>query len=606
MIGFSNSQGLVGRQDEMTRTEPSRQPLRVRAERIWHDWKVPIQAATYLLVSWTLLVIWLSSIYFSDLRAEVAREKAETLRVVAVHRRVIIRELKRMESDLRYLSQHAMLKNQVDGSQEYEDLAEDYAGFLREIGVYSQIRLLGYGGRELLRVSWNGESTTIATGDRREDREDRYHAKRVLALEPGQVHFSAFDLDVEDGKTGGPRRPIIRIAMPIANRKGKKSSVLGLSYIGGDLLDRLSVLGQQSPGRTMLLSEDGYYLNGTGDSRERGFMFGQSGLRFDLEHPAAWKRMKQDSSGQFETEAGLLTFDTVRLPCSDCEDGRAMRIVSLVTGADTHLRIAAVYHRLVWIGLAGTFFLFIGSYQLAHTRQIKRDHLRSMANSQRRLRTLSAQVLAAQEQERKRIARDLHDEIGQVGTAIHLHLQRALDAGDGEKKDQLIRRADEGIEVLIRWTHDMAARIRPSILDDLGLEEAVLALAQRFKDASGIEITVDISVGDRNISGSVREQTYRIVQEALTNVAKHSRAKKAVLRIEATDEMLELEVSDDGIGFDTGETEADRLGILGIYERAALVGGHATLTSRRDRGTRINVTLPIEGKTARPSDESKG
>ncbi len=218
--------------------------------------------------------------------------------------------------------------------------------------------------------------------------------------------------------------------------------------------------------------------------------------------------------------------------------------------------------------------------------------------AQKQLRRLSASIMAGQEKERAAIARELHDELGQVLTALRMDsvwISRRLEAADpaaAERARDMCRLIDKNIEDV----RGMAIRLRPGVLDDLGLVDALEWFTADFEKRTNITCVFEHS-RIPVISESIATAAYRIAQEALTNVARHARANRAEVELVAHDRQLQLTVVDDGAGFETENlSESDGLGVAGMKERANLVGGDLEVRAAPGEGTRIRlrVTFPDE------------
>jgi signal transduction histidine kinase len=210
-----------------------------------------------------------------------------------------------------------------------------------------------------------------------------------------------------------------------------------------------------------------------------------------------------------------------------------------------------------------------------------------------RLQGLSRRLLEVQEQERRHLARELHDEIGQVLTCLKLSLQMGthLDAGDvharlGETREQ--------IRDLTARVRDLSLRLRPTMLDDLGLLPALLWHFERYTAQTQVQVRFEHHGLDRRFPQEVETAAYRIVQEALTNVARHARTDEARVRIWHDHELLSLQVEDAGVGFDTEHylSNGASSGLSGMHERAQLLGGRLTIESTRGAGTCVMAELP--------------
>jgi len=212
--------------------------------------------------------------------------------------------------------------------------------------------------------------------------------------------------------------------------------------------------------------------------------------------------------------------------------------------------------------------------------------------SQRVARDTVRRVVEAQESERRRLALELHDETGQALTSILLGI-KAIRAADG---DEAAQRAEADVRALVvqalQDVRALAVELRPSALDDFGLVPALRRLAETFGERSGIETVVETSV-DRRLPTEIETTLYRVVQEALTNIVKHSGAEHVSIVVSSTDSSIAVTIDDDGAGFDPQDVRPDALGLVGMRERLALVGGTLTLESSVDGGTTVAARAPI-------------
>jgi PAS domain S-box-containing protein len=211
-----------------------------------------------------------------------------------------------------------------------------------------------------------------------------------------------------------------------------------------------------------------------------------------------------------------------------------------------------------------------------------------------RLRALAHRLLEVQEQERRHLARELHDEVGQLLTGLKLNLEvcgrvpAAALPGRLEAARSLVR--DLSAQV-----RDLSLRLRPTMLDDLGLVPALAWQLERYTAQTGVRVAFEHhGVGGR-FPAEVETAAYRIVQEGLTNVARHADIGEAVVRLWADGSVLGVQVEDQGAGFDPDAALADGTsgGLSGMLERATLLGGHFEVTSRPGAGTRLAVELPL-------------
>lgn len=216
---------------------------------------------------------------------------------------------------------------------------------------------------------------------------------------------------------------------------------------------------------------------------------------------------------------------------------------------------------------------------------------------------LIEQVMTAQDEERRRIARELHDETGQSLTALLVGLRTIEECRTVTQAAELAQLLRRTVAQTLDEVGRLSRGLHPSVLDDVGLAAAVARQVQEFADRHGIAVDVRIEGFDgKPLPPLLQTTVYRVLQEALTNVAKHARARSVDVRLVRDRSEVELRVQDDGVGLDPTERAAApagdrrRLGLQGIRERAALLGGSVDVTSRRGAGTTITVHLPVRGR----------
>lgn len=201
----------------------------------------------------------------------------------------------------------------------------------------------------------------------------------------------------------------------------------------------------------------------------------------------------------------------------------------------------------------------------------------------------AAHALVAQEGERQRIARELHDEIGQSLTVALLGLKRVLDRAPAGLKEDL-RAAQDVVRGSLDEVRQVAHRLRPGVLEDLGLHSALVSLTTEFERSSGIEVERVIESELPELSNEVELVLYRVAQECLTNVARHSKATRASLTLSCSQRELTLQISDNGIGGDFAESA----GIRGMRERAMLIGARLAISAPPEGGTEVRLTVPLD------------
>lgn len=230
---------------------------------------------------------------------------------------------------------------------------------------------------------------------------------------------------------------------------------------------------------------------------------------------------------------------------------------------------------------------------------------RELQRSGRELRRLSASMVDAREDERRRIARELHDELGQRLTALKMELSsldtQALPAARGERLTAMLEMVDDTVAAVRR----IATELRPLMLDDLGLNAAIDWLAHGWAVRMGIKVKLQLGRSDPDISAAASIAVYRMVQEALTNVARHANASEVRIQIRRSGAMVLLTVQDNGTGFTEGSMYREGShGLMGIRERAYMLGGTLEIGNARGGGGRLTVHLPLRqaDDSAQPPD----
>jgi signal transduction histidine kinase len=213
------------------------------------------------------------------------------------------------------------------------------------------------------------------------------------------------------------------------------------------------------------------------------------------------------------------------------------------------------------------------------SRRVQRDALR--------------RVVAGQELERQRLARELHDETGQALTSILLGLKAVEEAPTIEKVRAGANELRELVVATLQDVRRLAVELRPKALDDFGLAAALERLTQTFSEATGIEVQLEAALGEERLPGEVETTLYRIVQEALTNIVKHARARKVSILLTRRGGAAAAVIEDDGGGFDPAAVRHDGLGLLGMSERVALLEGKLTVESSPEAGTTLVAEVPL-------------
>ncbi len=213
--------------------------------------------------------------------------------------------------------------------------------------------------------------------------------------------------------------------------------------------------------------------------------------------------------------------------------------------------------------------------------------------SRRVARDALRRVVEGQELERRRLARELHDETGQALTSILLGLRAVEDAGGPDEVGDALGNLRQLVVATLQDVRRLAVQLRPKALDDFGLTAALERLTQTFAEASGVRVDLEARLGEERLAPEIETTLYRIVQEALTNVVKHAGATNVSILLVRRNGSASLVIEDDGLGFAPEEARADGLGLVGMRERVALHDGRLAIESSPGGGTTLAVEVPL-------------
>ncbi|MDB6148175.1 MAG: hypothetical protein JWO45_1839, partial [Spartobacteria bacterium] len=219
---------------------------------------------------------------------------------------------------------------------------------------------------------------------------------------------------------------------------------------------------------------------------------------------------------------------------------------------------------------------------------------KDLEEANHQLRFLSRRLFEVQEEERRHLARELHDEIGQALTAAKINLQSITANGDPGAFAR-VQETTAILDRLLGQVRQISLDLRPSMLDDLGLVPALRSLLDQQGRRASVAVRFSAEMLPENLDPEIQTTCFRIAQEAITNAVRHADATQIDVNLRCEKENLRLRIRDNGIGFDDVSTRAQTpgLGLIGIKERAALIGGQAKIISSPKKGTIIDVSLPV-------------
>ncbi len=557
---------------------------------------------------------WRLRVEQSDHRLELAYE-------------LITRDLGRVRSDILNLaSQRSVQEFEIANEDSRKRVETEFGNFLRFKQTYQQLRLLDVQGLERVRVDLRDSVVSVIPDSELQDKKDRYYFRESLGLNEGDVFISEFDLNQEHGLIEQPLNPVVRFATPIHHSNGKLESLLVANYLGAPLLNDLSEI--SLPGKTFVIREDGQYLLGPQRGDSWGWLLDHS-RTFGSHFPDAWSRKQALQSECTWTPEGAFAFRKIemqrfgRARMDQSRAGNQLLLVSFLPAAEVFATSNQLLNRLLILAAIMILPLFILTRFWAEATVRRQQQNLLIIASEKKLRELSFRLVRIQEEERRAISREIHDQLGQQVTAINLDLKLAQRESGSDKNNTQLQRAIGESEQLLESLHQFAMRIRPVELDDLGLHDAVESHLWEFQNRTGIEFDFKSNVDSLTISPMIAENVYRLVQESLNNVLKHANAKYVCVSIERVDKqetngcpgetVLKMVVEDDGVGTSNpmknqpGENVSpvgqSRLGLLGMRERVDLLGGTFELAFGAESGTTVSVTVPLnDSADVRPPD----
>jgi signal transduction histidine kinase len=249
--------------------------------------------------------------------------------------------------------------------------------------------------------------------------------------------------------------------------------------------------------------------------------------------------------------------------------------------------------------LLGSGMAAFSTWKILRLEARAHTQYQEVAEARRQLEDLSARLVHAQENERRVLSRELHDEVGQTLSAVLVEL-RNLSAESAIQTDQQSRGHVETVKSLVedsvRVVRNMALLLRPSMLDDLGLVPALQWQAREVSKRTSMEVSVAAELASDDLPDEYKTCIYRVVQEALHNCSRHAAAKRVGIRVQQEPSRLSLSIQDDGRGFDVKQTKG--LGLLGIEERVARLGGKCEIHSAPGSGTIVAIELPFSNEVS--------
>jgi signal transduction histidine kinase/outer membrane murein-binding lipoprotein Lpp len=263
--------------------------------------------------------------------------------------------------------------------------------------------------------------------------------------------------------------------------------------------------------------------------------------------------------------------------------------------ARRHAAFRSDLFRLLWRSVLLGILVAVLAVIRLRVLERRSDEQRSIAQvAERQLRQLSQQLVATQEEERKKLSRELHDHVGQMLTALRMELGRVdrLRSSTDTRLADAVAASRQLVDDMVRTVRDLALGLRPSMLDDFGLQAALEWHVRDFSRRYGLPAQLDVDGDLDHLPDAHRTCVYRVVQEALTNCIRHAAPKRIDVRVRGKVGALEVVIADDGVGFDP-ESRPSGLGLRGIEERVRELEGTMTLRTAAGAGTTLTIRLPL-------------
>lgn len=410
------------------------------------------------------------------------------------------------------------------GDGDRSAVEHDFAAHVRHHTGLTQVRLVGAAGQELVRVNGGLDGPEVVAPSELQEKGHRYYVQESRALIPGEVYLSRLDLNMEWGQVAAPAARVLRVV----TRTAEGGPWVVLNADGEGLVQRLAGVS--------LSNED--------------------------EVPEWARGSGQRWNGELRTWA---THEAL---------GRRLTLVARAEASGVAPSPGPSVLLSVWVILLGVATV-LGALQASRTQ------------AHARLRELGGELMRAHEAERRRVARWLHDELGQQATAVALQIDRGVGAADPARRSEALVRAREGADAILKRLGSLGRELRTPVLDDLGLTEALEELARE----QAVAVELELELPD-DLPADVALQAYRIVQEALRNAVRHARCGRVRVSISVSGRELSVRVQDDGTGALT--PRAAGLGMRGMRERAELLGGGLEVHGTSGEGTVVLARLPLD------------
>jgi len=554
----------------------------------------------FLWLSLPMIVVMMLSSYFlvqSQRQAHLESVRMETAHHIESQVKNVRVEIKQATMHVRFLAQHSEVSRVLQGDDGHalNELNHDFHAFSKYMGVYDQVRLLNRHGREVVRANLklNASDAFIVAAADLQDKNEYAYFQQTMDMPDGAVFISKFTLNIEHGQIEKPIKPVLRFAAPVFAADGEKLGIVVLNFLGQVLIDRY-LDATDVRGENMLLNANSFFFHAADANSLWGSVLeGREDKNLTSRFPDVWNMIVDQRDGQVLTEQGLFTFATISpyALIGETEPQSA--------GAGDWVVVSYVSNNALYDGVGSVSMLFIASNLLLLTLWLALAWLWARSEVQREQlltekRELLRLQLGAQEEERRKLARSLHDDMGQSLTSIQAYAAAIAKDLHDEKTQAGMQHIRDITAHIQRAVRNQLHALRPASLERLGLPAALEGMlktfAQRENMVANFAYKSD-SFASVVLSDEQNIHLFRIVQEALTNVAKYSQASQLNVDLSVCDDTLHLSIRDNGCGMDV--VRESGLGLLGMRERTELLHGTLHIESALGAGVLIDVHIPL-------------
>ncbi len=550
----------------------------------------------------TALVILSSYLFFqSEHQTNLATVRLETAHHIESQAKNIEAEIERAVKHVLLLASHKEIIETLNGDQEaHSDMRDSFSSFAQHLGVYDQIRLLDQHGHETLRINFADGKTDITSTESLQDKSNMAYFTQTIAM-PGQnVFISKFTLNIEHGEIEIPHKPVIRYATPVINMAGEKIGVVVLNFLGKVLINRY-LDATNVTGENMLLNANSFFIHTEDENKTWGSILdGREDQYLADRFPDVWNSIVDEQNGQLLTSQGLFTFATIApYELLKQEEPRG-------AGAGDWIIVSYISDRELYgdsdssLQLLGTSLILLILWAILtwlwSSSEMRRQqaHLK-LVQLHKQERYLVRRQMTIQEEERRSLALSLHDDMGQSLTSIQAYvaaITKAVAKDSFHKVDNNIRHIRDITSHIQQSVRSHLQDLRPASLDRLGLSAAIEDMLREFARRESVKPDFVCKQDLPELREQKNIHLFRIVQEALTNIAKYAQAEHVSICLNVSKNHLNLKIIDDGCGMVV--VEETGLGLLGMRERTALLQGEINIESALDKGTCIHVIIPIQ------------